>query len=157
MSKKRLRKIARDELARLAFVNSKRLPQTVACDGRRLQWVGIGWVDEGPANGSELAVVSEPKPPKPLTARQSLIRNAKRCLADLFGGHVWKYSVAAVSETARYVLRVRRDELGRQEIDTLELLAGVEEKAVCEQCNKPVAYPCPAGLCDDCCVERCEQ
>jgi hypothetical protein len=33
------------------------LPGPVEIDGRRKQWVGIGWIDEGPAQGDEPLVV----------------------------------------------------------------------------------------------------
>lgn len=49
--------IERTKLARLAFCNSARLPQTVDLEGRRMHWVGIGWIDEGPADGTEVLVV----------------------------------------------------------------------------------------------------
>jgi hypothetical protein len=49
--------ITRGELCRLAFCNSKRLPWTVSIDGERFQWVGIGWVNEGPELGDEVIVV----------------------------------------------------------------------------------------------------
>jgi hypothetical protein len=51
------RTIKREELARLAFCNSKRLPQVIEDDGCRLQWVGIGWVNEGEPHGDETLVV----------------------------------------------------------------------------------------------------
>jgi hypothetical protein len=51
--------IGRAELARLAFVNSGRLPQVVNDGGRRTRWVGIGWVDEGAARGDEVRVADE--------------------------------------------------------------------------------------------------
>jgi hypothetical protein len=57
------------------------------------------------------------------TKRATLVRNAKRCLADLFGGHVWKYSLARVREAAHYVLEVRRGELARDEVVTLSVFA----------------------------------
>lgn len=51
------RTIQADELRRLAFCNSKKLPQVVEWEGRRRQWVGIGWVDEGKPTGREVLVV----------------------------------------------------------------------------------------------------
>lgn len=51
------RKIAREELARLAFVNARRMPQVVNDGGRRKRWVGIGWVDEGEATGRECRII----------------------------------------------------------------------------------------------------
>lgn len=49
--------VKRDALARMAAINSKDLPHLVDDGGRRLRWVGIGWVDEGPADGTEVMVV----------------------------------------------------------------------------------------------------
>lgn len=49
--------IQRDELARLAFRNSRRLPQAIDEDGVRYEWVGIGWIDCGKARGDEVKVV----------------------------------------------------------------------------------------------------
>lgn len=49
--------ITRSELARLSFCNSKKLPQVVNLDGKRMRWVGIGWVDEGKPTGREVKVV----------------------------------------------------------------------------------------------------
>ena len=34
-----------------------KLPMPVEIDGRRKQWVGIGWVDEGPADGTEPTLI----------------------------------------------------------------------------------------------------
>lgn len=47
------------ELKRLSFCNSERLPRVVEANGRRLRWVGIGWVDEGEPTGRETLVVDE--------------------------------------------------------------------------------------------------
>jgi hypothetical protein len=59
---KRVRKtITRAELQRLAFSNSPRMPQVVNDGGLRKQWVGIGWVTEGPARGTETLVVDARK------------------------------------------------------------------------------------------------
>lgn len=49
--------IERKKLARLALCDSPDLPPVVNDDGRRRRWVGIGWVDEGPADGTETQVV----------------------------------------------------------------------------------------------------
>ena len=59
MKKKKVqqRTVSVVELQRLIFCNSDRLPQTVNDDGKRKRWVGIGWVEEGPANGTEEATV----------------------------------------------------------------------------------------------------
>ena len=46
-----------ETLQRLAFCNSDRLPKVINDDGRRKRWVGIGWVDEGKADGSETEVI----------------------------------------------------------------------------------------------------
>lgn len=40
-----LKTIKRDELCRLAFCNSKKLPHVVIDDGERKEWVGIGWIE----------------------------------------------------------------------------------------------------------------
>ena len=57
--KKRAKTIKRAELCRLAFCNSDRLPQVINDGGVRKQWVGIGWVNDGRANGTEEVVVVE--------------------------------------------------------------------------------------------------
>ena len=57
--KKRHKTITRSELCHLAFCNSRRLPQVINDDGRRKQWVGIGWIDEGKATGTEVKVVDD--------------------------------------------------------------------------------------------------
>jgi hypothetical protein len=49
--------ISRQEIAVLAFCNSKRLPCVIEMDGSRLQWVGIGWVNEGEPQGDEVLVI----------------------------------------------------------------------------------------------------
>jgi hypothetical protein len=49
--------IAFETLKRLSFCNSMKLPSPVEINGRRMQWVGIGWVDEGEADGTETLVV----------------------------------------------------------------------------------------------------
>lgn len=46
-----------ETLQRLAFCNSEKLPKTINDDGRRKLWVGIGWIDDGPATGSETKVI----------------------------------------------------------------------------------------------------
>lgn len=50
--------IKRGELARLAFCNSKDLPNIVEINGKRKQWVGIGWVDCGEPHGTEILVIT---------------------------------------------------------------------------------------------------
>jgi hypothetical protein len=52
-----MKTIKRDELNRLSFINSTKLPQVVNDNGKRKQWVGFGWVEEGPAKGDEVKVV----------------------------------------------------------------------------------------------------
>jgi hypothetical protein len=54
---KKQRRVKRTDLARMSFTNSPRIPKTVNDGGRSKRWVGIGWVDEGPATGKEEAVV----------------------------------------------------------------------------------------------------
>ena len=49
--------IVRAELAWLAACNSPDLPSPVEMGGERLRWVGIGWVNEGPARGDETLVL----------------------------------------------------------------------------------------------------
>ena len=53
------RTITLHELNRLAWCNSKKLPQTVNIGGVRHQWVGIGWVAEGDPDGTEIVVVED--------------------------------------------------------------------------------------------------
>ena len=57
---KKIHTISREELSRLSVVNSKRIPSPVDDNGQRKTWVGIGWITEGPANGTEKAKVVEP-------------------------------------------------------------------------------------------------
>lgn len=52
-----MKTIAVETLARYSFSNSKKLPQYVNDRGRRLHWVGIGWIDVGPAKPSDTVVV----------------------------------------------------------------------------------------------------
>ena len=54
---KKVETIKRVDLARLAYINSPRLPQVINDGGTRYRWVGIGWVDEGPAKGDEVKAV----------------------------------------------------------------------------------------------------
>lgn len=49
--------VKRDALVRMAAINSRNLPHLIEDGGRRKRWVGIGWVDEGPADGTEVLVV----------------------------------------------------------------------------------------------------
>lgn len=55
------RRITRDELCRLSQINASRMPKVVNDNGERKRWVGIGWVTEGPADGTEQALVTDPK------------------------------------------------------------------------------------------------
>lgn len=48
------------ELRRLEFCNSKRLPLFIEINGSRLLWVGIGWVNEGKAQGDEVLIIEKP-------------------------------------------------------------------------------------------------
>lgn len=57
-----MRYVLRGRLARMAFANSSKMPQTVNDGGVRRQWVGIGWVSEGPADGTEEAIVIDSIP-----------------------------------------------------------------------------------------------
>lgn len=57
--------ITRSELARLAFCNSDKLPHIVAMPKmRRMEWVGIGWIDVGPATGTEVVLIEDDTKPK---------------------------------------------------------------------------------------------
>lgn len=49
--------ITYDELKMLSFSNSKDLPSVINDGGRRKRWVGIGWVDEGEATGTEVKLI----------------------------------------------------------------------------------------------------
>lgn len=51
------KRISREELSRLSFTNSPKLPQVVEIDGRRMEWVGIGWIGVGAPTGREVLVV----------------------------------------------------------------------------------------------------
>jgi predicted nucleic acid-binding Zn-ribbon protein len=66
--------------------------------------------------------------------REQLIRNARRCMADLCGGHVWKWSVGRLRCEAYYVLRERSDELASDEQATLRVLSNEfeERERVCQ-------------------------
>lgn len=55
----------REALEELAVLSSNRLPRLVNDSGRRMRWVGIGWVDEGLALGDEECVVRNSIPPCP--------------------------------------------------------------------------------------------
>ena len=45
------------ELRRLCIVNSDKIPSTVNIGGRKQRWVGIGLVDEGEADGTEVEII----------------------------------------------------------------------------------------------------
>lgn len=49
--------VKRSVLVRMAAINSRDLPHLIDDGGRRKRWFGIGWVDEGPADGTEVLVV----------------------------------------------------------------------------------------------------
>lgn len=55
--RKRRKTISIGTLARLSFCNSRKMPQVVNDGGRRKEWVGIGWIDVGPATGREVLVI----------------------------------------------------------------------------------------------------
>ena len=57
MKTKKRKTIKFSELERLSFCNSKKLPQVVAALGRKMEWVGIGWIDTGEADGTEVLVL----------------------------------------------------------------------------------------------------
>ncbi len=59
MKKKIGRCILRDELARLSFINSPRLPKIINDRGIRKEWVGIGWLEGGKLTGRETLVIEE--------------------------------------------------------------------------------------------------
>lgn len=48
-----------EELRRLAFCNSKELPQVVNAEGRAKRWIGIGWMDEELATKDMVKVVDK--------------------------------------------------------------------------------------------------
>lgn len=57
-TKKHKRKTIRfSELKRLSIANSDKLPSPVQVGDRHMEWVGIGWIDVGPAKGDEVLVV----------------------------------------------------------------------------------------------------
>ena len=57
-AKPRRKTIKFDELQRLSFCNSKRLPQRIVHDGKVKEWVGIGWItpNDQTKNGEETYV-----------------------------------------------------------------------------------------------------
>ena len=64
MKKPRVRKprtkrrtITVDELRRLSWADSPKMPQAVEQDGVRKEWLGIGWIDCGTPHGDEVLVV----------------------------------------------------------------------------------------------------
>ena len=69
------------------------------------------------------------------TARQQLVRNCRRCLADLVGGHVWKWSLWHVKLEAHMILwdRLRRDKLAKDEVANLSRMAAEYEDCIREQ------------------------
>lgn len=57
MRKKRRRRMKFETYQRLCICNSEKLPEYVEIDGRRMEWVGIGVIDVGPAHGDEVLIV----------------------------------------------------------------------------------------------------
>ena len=53
---KKRKTIKFSELKRLSVINSDRIPAAIAVGGKRLQWVGISWIEIGPAQGDETIV-----------------------------------------------------------------------------------------------------
>ena len=51
--------ITREELARLSFCNSSSLPSKVNVDGHCMEWVGIGWINLGPARKGIITVIEK--------------------------------------------------------------------------------------------------
>ena len=45
------------ELERLQHINSTRLPKIISKNGRRYEWIGIGWIDAGLEKGDEVVIV----------------------------------------------------------------------------------------------------
>lgn len=57
--------ISRMELAKLTYVNSDDIPKAVVImRPRRMEWVGIGWIDCGEPRGNETVVTDEPRKTK---------------------------------------------------------------------------------------------
>lgn len=54
-----MKTITRAEVSRLAFCNSDKLPQKINIGGRLMEWVGIGWIDLGPARKGVVTVVEK--------------------------------------------------------------------------------------------------
>lgn len=51
------KKISSLELAKLAYIESDELPKSVVIlKPRRMEWVGIGWIDCGEPRGDEVVV-----------------------------------------------------------------------------------------------------
>lgn len=59
--KKKSKTIKLSELQRLAFCNSKHLPRAVLHNGKRKEWVGIGWVTrpKSAITGREVEVIED--------------------------------------------------------------------------------------------------
>lgn len=53
------RTIGADDLARMSTVNSRRMPRAVEQHGKRLEWVGIGWIEAGEPTGREPLVICD--------------------------------------------------------------------------------------------------
>lgn len=80
--------ITRGELSRLAFCNSPKLPKAIATPVmRRMEWVGIGWVDCGEPTGDEVIVIEEPQRQQPQGCRKhagSPDATCDACLREAF-------------------------------------------------------------------------
>lgn len=62
-----MKTISLDELSRLAFCNSLKLPSRVWLDGKLIEWTGIGWIelDASEAKGNEPTVIRSEEKKKP--------------------------------------------------------------------------------------------
>lgn len=58
---KRRKTITVEELSRLSFCNSKKLPLYINDGGIRKHWIGIGWIAQGKATGREVKLIREEK------------------------------------------------------------------------------------------------
>ena len=51
--------ITSNKLYDMERINHSKMPQVIELEGRRMQWVGIGWVDEGEPTGDETLVIED--------------------------------------------------------------------------------------------------